>query len=199
MNKMADKAKEMQKNERRKEMIGQYHNNKIQECEILLDNVWDPHNVAAILRSADGFGIEKVNLYYTYNKFPNLKVPDLKKKGKKSSSSANKWIKIENIKDLNIFIKEKKKQGFRIIGSDFNKDAKNLLDFKFPDKFIIVLGSESDGLSEEIRDFCDELVFIPMVGMIKSYNVSVSCAVLLYEIFKQKGKALKQRFEYLSS
>src|SRR3989344_8560941 len=97
-------------NEGRKRKIESYYINKIKDVELLIDNVWDPHNVAAIARTADGLGIEKINLYYTYNKFP-----DLREVGKKSSSSANKWIKFERINELRSFANEKKKQGWRFL------------------------------------------------------------------------------------
>ena len=171
--------------ERRAKLVENYYKNKIKDFEILIDNVWDPHNVAAISRTADGLGIEKINLYYTYNKFPNFE-----EVGKKSSSSANKWIKFSKVEDLKSFVNEKKKEGFVFIGADFSKNAKNLVDFKFPDKCIVVLGSESNGLSEEVKKLCDKLLFIPMVGMVESYNVSVAAGIMLYELFRQKGKGL---------
>ncbi len=92
---------------KRAKLIKDYYRNKIKNVEVLIDNVWDPHNVAAALRSADGLGIGKVLLYYTFNKFP-----DLKKRGKKSSASANKWVPLEkaSIKSL----QAKKKEGLSI-------------------------------------------------------------------------------------
>lgn len=175
-------------NERRKKLIADYYSNKIKDVEILVDNVWDPHNVAAVSRTADGLGLERINLYYTYNEFPNFS-----RVGKKSSSSANKWIKFERVKDLAAFAKQKKKEGFIFIGTDLNSSASRLDDFKFPDKCVIVLGAESEGLSPEVKAICDRFVFIPMVGMVQSYNISVAAGMVLYEVFRQKGKNLKLR------
>jgi len=172
--------------ERRKKIVEQYYSNKIKDVELFIDNVWDLHNVAAVLRSADGLGIKKVNLYYTYDVFP-----DLKRKGKGSSSSANKWIKLNRVNDLDKFAAEKKKEGFKFIGAELGKKSKNLTKFKFPKKCIIVLGNESKGISAEVQEICDASIFIPMVGMVQSYNISVAAAIMLYEVFKQKGKKLK--------
>ena len=171
--------------ERRAKLVDAYYKNKIPNAEILVDNVWDPHNVAAVFRTADGFGISKINLYYTYNKFP-----DFERVGKKSSSSANKWVEFERVSDLKRFVSEKKSQGFRFVGADVCENAGKLTEFVFPDKVIIVLGSEKDGMSKEIREICDEFVFIPMTGMVESYNISVAAGILLYELFRQKGKNL---------
>lgn len=175
-------------NERRKKLIEEYYKNKIKNAELLLDNIWDPHNVAAIMRSADGFGIEKILLYYTYNKFP-----DMKSIGKKSSSSANKWIKVEKVKNLDSFVKDKKSEGFIFVSTEMSSKSIRLPQFEFPEKVIIMMGSEKDGLSRELKEIADISVTIPMVGMVKSYNVSVATAIFLYELFKQKGQKLKLR------
>ncbi len=172
--------------ERRTKLVEEYYKNKIKDVEILIDNVWDPHNVAALSRTADGFGIEKINLYYTYNKFP-----DVENKGKKSSASASKWIKYERVSDLDKFVRAKKKEGFVFVGADLNKKALRLDDFKFPEKVILVFGAESDGISDEVRKICDKIVLIPMVGMVESYNISVSAGIFMYELFKQRGRGLK--------
>jgi tRNA (guanosine-2'-O-)-methyltransferase len=174
--------------ERRAKLVEEYYSNKLKDVEILVDNVWDPHNVAALSRTADGFGISKINLYYTHNKFP-----DFEKIGKKSSSSANKWIKFSKISDLNAFVGEKKAQGFEFVGADLNAGAERLDGFEFPSKCIIVFGAESEGLSNEVRGICDKFVFIPMAGMVESYNVSVAGGVVMYELFRQKGKGLRLR------
>ena len=172
--------------ERRKKIVEDYYSNKIDGVEIFIDNVWDIHNVAAVLRSADGLGIKKVNLYYTYDVFP-----DLKRKGKNSSSSANKWIKLNRVNDLGKFAAEKKKEGFKFIAAELGKKSKNLIKFKFPKKCIIVLGNEAKGISSEVKKICDYSVFIPMVGMVQSYNISVAAALMMYEAFRQKGSKLK--------
>ena len=169
----------------RKKRIEAYYKNKIPNVEVLIDNVWDPHNASAVLRSCDGFGISKVNLYYTYNKFPKLK-----SMGKKSSASANKWLELNRIKNLDEFVREKKSKGFKFIGADIQK-SNNLTKFKFPKKCIIIFGNENEGISEELKNVVDGFIFIPMVGFVRSFNISVSAAVVLYELFRQRGKGLK--------
>jgi len=169
----------------RLKLIERYYKNKIPDAEILIDNVWDPHNAAAVIRSCDGFGIKTINLYYTYNQFPNLK-----RQGKRASSSANKWMIFNKVRNLKDFVSEKKKEGYVFIAADLKKDAKNLAKFKFPKKCILCFGNEKLGISEEVRRMCDKTIFIPMVGMTKSYNISVSAAIILYELYRQKGQKL---------
>lgn len=174
--------------EQRKKRVEDYYNNKLKNVELLIDNVWDIHNVSAIMRSADGFGIKIINLYYTYNEFPNMK-----RQGKKSSSSANKWLRFNKVQNLKKFSDEMKSKGFRFIAADLKKDAKNLAGFRFPEKCIIVFGNEKDGISKELREICDDTVFIPMVGMVKSFNISVAASIILYELFRQRGQNLRLR------
>ena len=174
--------------DKRKKLIDAYYANKIKDVEVLIDNVWDPHNVAALARSADGLGIEKIHLYYTYNAFPNLK-----KVGKKSSSSANKWIRFERIEDIKGFLTQRKKEGWSIIGAAAGKEAKRLDRFVFPEKCLLVFGAEHGGISPEIASECDAFVVIPMVGMVESFNISVAAAIIMYEVFRQKGSNLRLR------
>ena len=178
---------------RRKQLMEAYHQNKIPNVELLIDNVFDPHNVAAISRSADGFGIKTIHLYYTYNTFPKLQ-----RVGKKSSGSATQWIHFNKIENLAEFVEGKKHEGYCFWGSGLQKPAHSLTQVRFPEKCIIVLGAESLGLSPEIQKICDERLYIPMVGVVESYNISVAAAVIMYEIYKQKGQHLKLSSEYLS-
>ncbi len=174
--------------ERRQRRIEHYYGNKIAGAEVLIDNVWDEHNVAAILRSADGFGIPMVNLYYTYNEFP-----DLARWGRNAGASAIKWVERHNVDDLDNFAREKKANGHRFIAADAGEGAHNLPDYAFPERCMIVLGGEMSGVAPEVREICDDVVAIPMVGMVASYNVSVAAAVMFYELFRQKGGDLDLR------
>ena len=171
--------------ERRKIKTLTYYRNKIPDIELLIDNVWDPHNVSAVARTADGLGLSQINLYYTYNEFP-----DLQRLGKKTSASANLWMRFERIEDLSDFVTLKKSQGFVFLGADVRNSAKQLPQFQFPEKCVILLGAESQGMSPELQSVCDEFIYIPMVGMVTSYNVSVAAAIILYEVFRQKGQSL---------
>ena len=175
-------------NQVRARKIEAYYKNKLSGFSILADNIWDPHNVAAIARTADGFGISTIYLYYSYNNFP-----DFKKVGKKSSSSATNWISFENVKDISSFAEQKKREGYLFLGSMSCEGAYNLSSYSFPDKCIVILGSENKGISSELKSFCDGFINIPMAGMVESYNVSVAAGVIMYEAFKQKGKGIVLR------
>jgi tRNA (guanosine-2'-O-)-methyltransferase len=178
------------KNERRRKLVERYYENKIHGIELFIDNVHDPHNVAAILRSVDGFGIAKVNLYYTVETLPNFG-----KAGTKSSASAKKWVRRERVEDLDVFAAEKKAAGYRFVGADRTDTSIALPDYVFPDRCVIVMGSEHHGMRPEVAALLDDTVHIPMTGMVESYNVSVAAAVIMYEVFRQHGRGLISREE----
>lgn len=175
-------------NSPRSERIENYYKNKLADVILVLDNVHDPHNVAAVTRSADGLGIPVIGLYYTHNVYPNMK-----KTGKKSSATANKWMQFQKIKDWEAFAHEKKSEGYTIYGADIMPEAEQVTRVTFAKKSLIVLGAEHEGISPEIKKTCDAFVQIPMVGMVQSYNISVAAALIMYEVFKQKGTHLKIR------
>ena len=175
-------------NERRKALIEAYYANKMHGIELLIDNVHDPHNVAAILRSVDGLGLARVSLYYTVETFPNLG-----RAGAKSSASAKNWVRRDRVIDIAAFAQEKKDAGYRLIGADRAEGAVSLPDYGFPERCVIVLGSEHHGLQPEVRAVIDDYVSIPMTGMVESYNVSVAAALIMYEAYRQHGRGLLSR------
>lgn len=177
-------------NERRQALIRRYYENKMPGFAILMDNVWDPHNVAAVSRTADGLGISTVYLYYTYNQCPNMR-----QIGSASSSSANRWILFEKVPGIEDFARQKKEEGYVFLGADFRDGAHSLPDYEFPEKAILVMGSESKGISEEVHSILDGYLFIPMVGMVESYNISVAASLIMYELHRQKGRHLSLKVD----
>ncbi len=145
---------------------------------IVMENIHDPHNVSAVLRTCDAVGIPKISLLYTHEPFPKI--------SKTSSSSANKWIDTEKFNCTAKCFDELRKQGFKIYASMLNKKAINLYDIDFTQKIALVFGNEKRGVSTEAEHLADETFYIPMRGMIQSLNVSVAAAVTLYEAQRQR-------------
>lgn len=155
-----------------------------QEGVIVLENIADPHNAGAVWRTAEGLGFQKIYLVYSQEKAINPK-----KIGKASSSSANKWLSFKIFKNVNDCYQELKKDGFRIVATVLDKEAKNLQSVNLGIKKIaIVLGNEHRGLSQEAIEGADEKIYIPMKGMIQSFNISVAAAIVMYEISRQRGQ-----------
>jgi len=155
---------------------------KRQEGVIVLENIADEHNAAAVWRSADAFGFQKIYLVFSVEKSFNPK-----KVGKKSSASANKWLSFKTFKTIEECYRELKKEGYKIYVTVLDKEAKNLQSTNFNlHKIALVLGNEHRGLSEEAIKGADEKIYIPMKGMVQSLNLSVSAGILMYEVERQR-------------
>ncbi len=158
---------------------------------LVLENIHDPHNVSAILRSADAAGVGEIYLIYNTNKFPKI--------GKVSSASAKKWIDLKKFSNVQDCFSELKKNKFRIYSTYIgnNNPGKSIYSLNLTQRTAIVLGNEHDGVSEEVKNSSDQNFHIPMYGMIQSLNVSVAAAVCLFEAVRQrelKEMYLKSQF-----
>ena len=148
------------------------------DLTIVLENIHDPHNVSAILRSADAVGIMEVQLVYTTEEFPSI--------GKKSSASASKWIPRRKFLTIQDCYSKLRREGFRIYASQLNSQSLPLFDLNLQNKVALVFGNEHRGVSDEAAAMADGRFMIPMYGMIESLNVSVACAVATYESLRQR-------------
>lgn len=146
---------------------------------VVLENIHDPHNVSAIFRTCDAVGVPKVTLLYTVESFPKI--------SKTSSASSRKWVEHEKCDNTEECFKKLKEQGFKIIATALNDKSKNLYDLDLTKKVAIVMGNEHRGVSDEVLKYADEILYIPMRGMIQSLNVSVATAVILYEAQRQRS------------
>ncbi|MAT39210.1 MAG: RNA methyltransferase [Ectothiorhodospiraceae bacterium] len=167
--------------DRRKDRFLEVIAKRQKDFTIVIENIWDPHNVSAILRSADAVGIETVHLLYTIEEAPNFK-----RVGKKSSSSASKWLEFVYHDDEEGCISSLKKEGFSVFASHLTKHSMSLHELKGTGKIALIFGNESRGVSETALELADGAFYIPMVGMIESLNASVAAAVSMYEIMRQR-------------
>lgn len=158
---------------------------------IVLENIHDPHNVSAILRSADAAGIDKIYLIYNTNKFPKI--------GRISSGSAKKWIELERYSTVKECFSRLKKDKFKIYSTYINENGKNLslYELNLTGRIALVFGNEHTGVSEEIKILSDKHFMIPMYGMVQSLNVSVAAAICIYEALRQReAKGLYKKSGY---
>lgn len=162
--------------------------NNRQEGVIVLENIADPHNAAAVWRSADAFGFQKIYLVYSKEKAINPK-----KIGKASSASANKWLSFKIFKNIDECYGQLRKEGYKIYATVLDKEAKEIRETRFcqrlqrgKGKIAMVFGNEHRGLSEEAIRGADEKIYIPMKGMVQSLNISVTAGIVMYEIERQR-------------
>jgi len=152
------------------------------DITVVLENVFDPHNISAVMRSCDAVGVQEIYVL-------NTKIPKHKKWGERSSSSAAKWLTIHQFEDaIQCFSKLREKYS-AILTTHLSSDAVSLYQLNLTQPVALVFGNEHSGVSDEIRAMADGNFIIPQVGMIRSLNISVACAVTLYEAYRQKQAA----------
>jgi tRNA (guanosine-2'-O-)-methyltransferase len=149
---------------------------------VVLENVFDPHNISAVMRTCDAVGVQDIYVL-------NTRIPRHKKWGAKSSSSAAQWLTIHQYTDAQDCFGELRKRVDRIFTTHLGSDSISLYDMQLTGRIALVFGNEHSGVSEEIRALADGNFIIPQMGIIQSLNISVACAVSLYEAFRQKNAA----------
>jgi tRNA (guanosine-2'-O-)-methyltransferase len=157
------------------------------DLTVVCENIHDPHNVSAILRSCDAVGIPAVHLLYTSEKFPKL--------GRKSSASANKWIEIKKHKKHQELKQVLQELQMVIYATSLDSSAGNIYEIDWTKPSAIILGNEHRGVSDEALQIADQKIAIPMFGMVESLNVSVAAAVILYEVCRQRMQAGRYRIK----
>ncbi|ASZ11595.1 RNA methyltransferase [Chitinophaga pendula] len=146
---------------------------------VVLENVQDPHNISAVMRTCDAVGIQEIYVL-------NNKIPRHKKWGAKSSSSAAKWLTVHQFTEVEECMTALRAKYDKIFTTHLSSDAVSLYDIDFTGSVALVFGNEHGGLSEEIRALADGNFIIPQMGIIRSLNISVACAVSIYEAMRQK-------------
>jgi tRNA (guanosine-2'-O-)-methyltransferase len=152
------------------------------DITIVLENVFDPHNISAVMRTCDAVGVQEIYIL-------NTKIPRHKKWGPKSSSSAAKWLTVLQYENAEECFSSLRKRYSSILTTHLSDDAVSLYQVDFTKSIALVFGNEHNGVSDEIRALADGNFVIPQVGIIQSLNISVACAVTLYEAFRQKDLA----------
>ena len=164
--------------ERRLNRLEQVLRHRQPDLTVVMENIHDPHNVSAVLRSCDAAGVMAVQLIYTDEDFPDI--------GKKSSASAKKWVELRQFKKVNECYTKLREEGFTIYATRLEERAKSLFEINMKNKVAIVVGNEHEGVSQESAQCADDILQIPMFGMIQSLNVSVATAVILFEAVRQR-------------
>ena len=149
------------------------------DITIVLENVFDPHNISAVMRTCDAVGVQELYVL-------NTKIPRHKKWGAKSSSSAAKWLTVYQFENAEECFSELRKKYLKILTTHLSSDAVNLYELDLTQPLALIFGNEHSGVSEEIRNLADGNFIIPQAGIIRSLNISVACAVTLYEAYRQK-------------
>lgn len=148
---------------------------------VLLDELEDPHNLGAILRTADAAGVHGVLI-------PKHRSCPLSATVAKTSAGAVEYVPVARVGNLVQTIKKLKQEGLWVAAADM--DGKDYYDTDLTGPLLLIIGSEGQGVGRLVKEQCDFVVRIPMVGKINSLNASVAGSILMYEAMKQRRKAM---------
>lgn len=166
----------------RSERLNSVLNKRQPNITVVLENVADPHNISAVMRTCDAIGVQDIYVL-------NTDIQRHKKWGAKSSSSAAKWLTVHQFTDVKSCFEALRKNYNKIYITHLAADAVSLHQLDLTESVALVFGNEHSGVSDELIGLCDGNFIIPQVGIIKSLNISVACAVTLYEAYRQKSIA----------
>lgn len=157
-------------------------NKRQDDITVVLENVFDPHNVSAVMRTCDSVGIQEIFIL-------NTRIGPHKKWGVRSSSSAAKWLTVHQFTEPDLCFAALRQRYATILTTHLSGDASSLYALDLTGSIALIFGNEHDGVSEDTRARADGNFIIPQVGIIQSLNISVACAVTIYEAFRQKSAA----------
>lgn len=145
---------------------------------VILDHLEDPHNLGAIIRSSEAFGVDAIIL-------PNDRSVQITSTVVKTSVGTIEKVKIVNVPNINNAIEKMKNLGYWIVGT--NMEGTNYTEIDYKTKIGLVIGNEGKGISKVTENNCDFIAKIPMVGTVNSLNASVACGIFLSEISRNRG------------
>lgn len=155
-----------------------------QEGVVVLEDIVDPHNAAAVLRSCDAFGIQRICYV-----FEQVEPYEPKRIGKGTSASANKWLDLTVHRSLEACLRELKDGGYSLLATVVDEGAESLLESEIQESRVaLLLGNEHRGLSPKAVELADRKLTIPMAGMVESLNLSVTAGIFLFELARQRHR-----------
>jgi 23S rRNA (guanosine2251-2'-O)-methyltransferase len=149
-----------------------------QPCVVVLDGVEDPHNLGAVIRTAEASNVAGVVV-------PERHSAPLSDTVAKASAGASAYMPVVRVGNLVSFLDQLKTKGLWIVGVDAS--GENLwTNFDYTGPVALVFGGEHRGLRRLVREHCDVLVRLPMLGKVESLNISVTAGIVLYEVVRQR-------------
>ena len=160
------------------DLLAEPHAGSQKRFFLALDGIEDPHNLGALLRTADGAGVDGVLM-------PERRSAPVSGTVAKASAGASEHVRIARVTNLVRSLEQMKKANIWVIGLD-ERGTPDYTDFDFNMDCVLVLGREGAGLHDLVKRTCDHLLRIPMAGKVSSLNVSVAGAVVMYEAMRQR-------------
>ncbi|HNV68933.1 MAG TPA: RNA methyltransferase [Candidatus Ozemobacteraceae bacterium] len=167
---------------RRIHRISQALHRRQDDLVVAIERVHDRHNISAILRSADAVGVGHVIWEPDPRQNEEPINPEI-------SKGTERWVQLKVTKKLTRDLRALKKKGYQVAATHLSHRAVDFRSLDWTKKWVVILGNEHAGCSEDVLAEADENIILPMMGLVQSLNVSVATAVLLYEIQRQRENA----------
>ncbi len=172
--------------DKRKAKFEEIINHRQLDLCIILENVIDSHNIAASLRACDAVGVQEIHLIHD-SSLDYCKVGrDNPMHRKKTSGRVVKWVDLHYHESTTVCLQQIKQRYDKIYTTHIGEQTKTLYELDLTESVALLFGNERTGVTEEALALCDGNFIIPQVGMAQSLNISVACAVSLYEAYRQR-------------
>ncbi|CAI0793003.1 tRNA (guanosine(18)-2'-O)-methyltransferase [Serratia entomophila] len=150
------------------------------DLTVCLEQVHKPHNVSAIIRTADAVGVHQVHAVWPTTRMRTLV---------SSAAGSNSWVNVKTHRTISDAVGHLKAQGMQILATNLSARAVDFREVDYTRPTCVLLGQEKTGITEEALALADRDIIIPMIGMVQSLNVSVASALILYEAQRQRQNA----------
>ncbi|AFJ48954.1 tRNA (guanosine(18)-2'-O)-methyltransferase TrmH [Shimwellia blattae] len=156
------------------------------DLTVCMEQVHKPHNVSAIIRTADAVGVHEVHAVWPGNRMRTMA---------SAAAGSNSWVEVKTHPTIADAVSELKRQGMQILATHLSPGAVDFRDIDYTRPTCILMGQEKTGITREALSLADQDIIIPMTGMVQSLNVSVASALILYEAQRQRQIAGMYRRE----
>ncbi|WP_230353130.1 tRNA (guanosine(18)-2'-O)-methyltransferase TrmH [Lelliottia sp. WAP21] len=150
------------------------------DLTVCMEQVHKPHNVSAIVRTADAVGVHEVHAVWPGNRMRTMA---------SSAAGSNSWVTVTTHSTIGDAVSQLKARGMQILATHLSDDAVDFREIDYTRPTCILMGQEKTGITQEALDLADRDIIIPMTGMVQSLNVSVASALILYEAQRQRQNA----------
>lgn len=165
--------------ERRKARLWNAARTRMLGSALALESVWNPHNQAAVIRTCDGLGIPELARCGTEPFAPHSEV----------AKGAHRWVTRREFPTVTELAADYRARGARLLVSELDPAALPLSEYDLTTPVVLLLGNEHEGISPAAKSAADGLFFLPMTGLVQSYNISVAAAMAGYELRRQRESA----------
>ena len=150
------------------------------DLTVCMEQVHKPHNVSAIVRTADAVGVHEVHAVWPDGRMRNTV---------SAAAGSNSWVSVKNHHTIGEAVSHLKGRGMQILATNLSAKAVDFREIDYTRPTCILMGQEKTGITQEALDLADRDIIIPMIGMVQSLNVSVASALILYEAQRQRQNA----------